>query len=360
MNLNDIEFENGSMDDLLGNPDKASVEPTQTHEEIEVSNFSETVEDPMSTQEDTSDDTPVESDVITEFLKNYGIEDGVITYENDNGDTEKVNFNDLDSAEQLNILKNLTQSNLSEAEIQTINFLRQNNITINDAIQYYSRAAVEEYIRQNGPVQREYSIDEYSDEEIYFADIKSKFPDMTDEEIQNDVESAKENGELFKKKVESIRKQYKAAEDEKIQDAKKQQEQMFIQFDNALKDSITNFNEISLDYKDNQADSIMIDDNMKNTIYHYLMDTSSDGESQFAKDLKNPQNWVKMAAYFLYGDDMISDISNYWKNELKTTRREVQKPAKQAQTTVKKLDNKTQKMTNYHQGFDFVGGENLL
>lgn len=361
MNLNDIEFENGSMDELLGTPDNSEVtEPTQPHEEIEVPDFTETVEDPMSTQEDITEDPSVETDVMIEFLKNYGIEDGIITYENDNGETEQVNFNELDSAEQLNILKELVNPGLSDVEINTINFLRSNNVTFQDAIEYYSKKAVQDYIDANGPVQKEYAIDDYSDDELYFADLKRKYPDMSDEEIQSDVDSAKENEELFKKKADAIRKQYKALEDEKVKEAENSRKQQYEQFTNAIVESVSQFNSISLDYKDKEADSLMIDNDMKNNIYHYLISPDENGESQFAKDLRDPNNWVMMAAYRLYGNEIISNITNYWKNELKTTRREAQKPVKQSQTTVKKVDNKKQEMANYHQGFDFVGGENLL
>ena len=360
MNLNDIEFENGSMDELLGTPDNTeTTEPTQPQEEIEVPDFTETVEDPMSTQEDTTEEPPVESDIMTSFLKEYGIEDGIIMYENDNGETEQVNFNELDSAEQLNILKELVNPGLSEEEIKTINFLRTNNATFQDAIEFYSKKAVQDYIDANGPVQKEYAIDDYSDEELYFADLKRKYPEMSDEEIQSDVDSAKENEELFKKKADAIRKQYKALEDEKVKEAENARKQQYEQFTQSIVDSVSQFNSISLDYKDKEADSLIIDNDMKNNIYHYLVNPDENGESQFAKDLRDPNNWVMMAAYRLYGNEIISNITNYWKNELKNTRRE-QKPVKQSQTTVKKADNKTQKMTNYHQGFDFVGGENLL
>ena len=254
------------------------------------------MDEPQDNPDDNSDDNTIaDSDVLTTFLSQYGIENGKITYENDNGDTEEVNFNELDSAEQLNILKELTTPDLSENEINTINFLRSNNVTLQDVIEYYSQVAVQNYIKENGPAPREYSIDEYSDDELYFADLKAKYPEMTDEEIQADVDSAKENEELFKKKADAIRKQYKANEDERAAAIKKQQQDQYTAFDNSIKQSITNFNEISLDYKDSKADALVIDDNMKNEIYNYLMNVGSDGKSQFAKDLEDTNKWVNFA-----------------------------------------------------------------
>ena len=254
------------------------------------------MDEPQDNPDDNGDnDTIADSDVLTTFLSQYGIENGKITYENDNGDTEEVNFNELDSAEQLNILKELTTPDLADHEIETINFLRKNNVTLQDVVEYYSQVAVQNYIKTNGPVQRDYSIDEYSDDELYFADLKAKYPEMTDEEIQADVDSAKENEELFKKKADAIRKQYKANEDERANYYRTQQEEQIRAYDNAIKNAIMNFNEVSLDYKDDKSDSLIIDDNMKNDIYRYIMEVNNDGVSQFAQDLQNPNVLVKIA-----------------------------------------------------------------
>lgn len=298
-NMNEIEFENGSLDDLLGDSqpidDNLDNDPNPQDDNIPVGDPN-LLDDPQDNPDDNSgDNTIADSDVITSFLREYGIENGMITYENDNGDTEEVNFNELDSAEQLNILKELVNPNLSDHEIETINFLRQNRITLQEAVEYYSQKAIQDYINANGPVQKDYSIDEYSDEELYFADLKMKYPDMSDEEIQSDVDSAKENEELFKKKAEAIRKQYKAKEDERIQAIQQQQKDQYVAFDNSIKQSITNFNEISLDYKDSKADALVIDNNMKNDIYNYLMRVDENGKSQFAKDLEDTNKWVNFA-----------------------------------------------------------------
>ena len=297
--MNEIEFENGSLDDLLGDSqpidDNLGNDPNPQDDDIPAGDPN-LLEEPQDNPDDNGDNSTVaDSDVITSFLREYGIENGMITYENDNGDTEEVNFNELDSAEQLNILKELVNPNLSDHEIETINFLRQNRITLQEAVEYYSQKAIQDYINANGSVQKDYSIDEYSDEELYFADLKMKYPDMSDEEIQSDVDSAKENEELFKKKADAIRKQYKAKEDERTQAIQQQQKDQYVAFDNSIKQSITNFNEISLDYKDSKADALVIDNNMKNDIYNYLMRVDENGKSQFAKDLEDTNKWVNFA-----------------------------------------------------------------
>ena len=300
-NMNEIEFEDVSLDDLLGDSqpidDNLDNDPTTQDDDIPAGD-SDLLDHPQDNPDDNSDDNTIaDSDVITSFLREYGVENGMITYENENGDTKEVHFNELDSAEQLNVLKGLVSStnNLADHEVQTINFLRQNKVTFQEAVEYYSQKAIQDYIKANGPVQKEYTIDEYTDEELYFADLKDKYPEMTDEEIQADVDSAKENEELFKKKADAIRKQYKAKEDERTQAIQQQQKDQYVAFDNSIKQSITNFNEISLDYKDSKADALVIDNNMKNDIYNYLMRVDENGKSQLAKDLEDTNKWVNFA-----------------------------------------------------------------
>lgn len=366
MNVNDFEFENESLDDLLGSNESTSTEQSNDQNIVDdtpgwedYNAYSDNEDDDTI---DRNDGSSTDSDVLTLFLRSHGVENGKITYENDNGETEEVNFNELDSAEQLNILKELTTPNLAQHEIDTINFLRQHNVTFQDAVEYYSRRAIENYIQTNGPIQKDYSIDDYTDEELYFADLKAKYPNMTDEEIQSDLNSAKENEELFKKKADSIRNQYKTNEDERARYYQQQQQQQIKAYDDAIKYALTNFNEITLDYKDSHADSLIIDNKMKNDVYRYVMQVDESGISQFARDLQNPETLVRIAWLARHADDAISDITNYWKNELKTSRRgETQKPRQQSQTTVKKVDNKRKEITDYHRNsVDFIGGENLL
>lgn len=366
MNVNDFEFENESLDDLLGSNESTSTEQSNDQNIVDdtpgwedYNAYSDNEDDDTL---DRNDGSSTDSDVLTLFLRSHGVENGKITYENDNGETEEVNFNELDSAEQLNILKELTTPNLAQHEIDTINFLRQHNVTFQDAVEYYSRRAIENYIQTNGPIQKDYSIDDYTDEELYFADLKAKYPNMTDEEIQSDLNSAKENEELFKKKADSIRNQYKTNEDERTRYYQQQQQQQIKAYDDAIKYALTNFNEITLDYKDSHADSLIIDNKMKNDVYRYVMQVDESGVSQFARDLQDPSTLVRIAWLARHADDAISDITNYWKNELKNSRREEpSKPRTQSQTTVKKVDNKKKEITDYHRNsVDFIGGENLL
>lgn len=331
--------ESEGFDDLLEDVTPDDTPPVNT-EEV-------TVETDIN--EDLVDDTPKEDDQVTEepsndfidsFLREYGIENKVITYENDNGETEEVKFDELDDSEKLAILKNLTSPNLTEDEVNTINYLRSNNATIQDVIEFYKQQAVEEYIKSHGENNKTYSIDEYTDDELYMADLKTKFKDMSDEDIEADLEVAKANEDLFKKKVTAIRNQYKAKEDEELKAAQKAQEDQYNNFKSSIEDALNNFSEISLDYKDSKSDRFGIADSEKDEVYRYILQQDEKGMTQLYKDLNDPKKLVKLAWLSKYADDFISDVSNYWKKQLKTTRRAESK----AQTTIVKPNTQKQEM----------------
>lgn len=359
---NHFDLNDGGFDSLLED-ESVVTEPTRT-EPTSVDIPDNTIEEPTEPKNDDSDTDPSsendtdEGDFLLSFLNGYGLKDGKVTYENDDGSTEEVNFNDLSSKEKLNILKELTATNLSQEEIKVINYLRANNATIQDVINYYSNKAIEDYINQNGPVEKHYEIDEYSDDEVYVADLRSKFEDMTDDEIKADLELAKENEDLFKKKVETIRKRYKEQEEEYSNQQKQEQEARYNDFKQSLSDQLHNFNEISMDYKDSKSDSLEIDDQEKENIYNYILNLDENGTSQFFKDLNDPQKLIELAWFSLYGKEAISDISNYWKGQLKNSRRNETKP----QTTIVKQDTKDKK-DNFFRHRNTVEtdyGENLL
>lgn len=358
-----FEVNSDSFDSLLDNstiqdPEPTNEEPVSVNSTVGDNLLSSSTSSEQDPEPSKTEDGVTNDDFLTSFLSEYGIHDGKITYETEDGNTEEVNFNELDSEEKLNILKELTAPNLTKDEIDVINYLRSNNKTIQDVIEYYSQKAVNDYIEKNGPVEKQYSVNEYSDDDLYIADLKSKFEGMTDEEIKVDLENAKENEELFKKKVDIIRKQYKAREEEEEKEAIKAQEEQYNNFKTSLEEQLNNFNEISMDYKDSKSDTLQIEQSEKEEIYKYILNQDENGTTQFFKDLNDPEKLVELAWFALYGKEAFSDISNYWKTQLKNTR----KAEPKTQTTIVNSNRTQQKdnFTNHRNSVETMYGENLL
>ena len=114
-----------------------------------------------------------------------------------------------------------------------------------------------------------------------------------------------------------------------------------------------------MDYKDNKSDSLQIEESEKEEIYKYILNQDENGATQFFKDLNDPKTLVELAWFALYGKEAISDITNYWKSQLKNTRKSVDnKP----QTTIVSLDKNKSKdnFTNHHKSVETEYGEDLL
>lgn len=288
-----------------------------------------------------------ELNAYEQFLLSKGVRDGkTIVYEDEEtGETSEVNFTDLTTDEQLRILNELSSPDLTDDELKTISFLRQNGVGIQDVINYYSDQAVKEYIantQQYNAAPINYKVDEYSNDELYLADLKSRYSDMTDEELLAELESAKENEEMFNRKVDSVRNRFKAIEQEnmRIQQAQiaKETEEAY----NIINQTIDQFNYVPLDYKNPSAGAMQVENEEKAAIWDYLFNKDAYGMSAFVRDLNDPSRLVEMAWRMLYGADAMADISTYWKSELKKSRRSTEPVKPKNSTTVVKNTSRPQ------------------
>ena len=286
-------------------------------------------------EKDVSDDNNkdnITEDIVSIFLKEKGILDPTkIQYEGEDGNIEEVDFASLDREEQLNILKEISAPDLSDHETEVINYLRKNRVTFNEVIDYFANQRLQEYLNNN-PIetpQKTYSIDDYTDDELYLADLKSKYPSFTDDELISKLNIAKADENLFQKEVDVLRTSYKAEEDRARQEAEFAEQQEYESLRNNLISAATSFSEIALDASDPQSDSLVIEDNDRNQILAYLLNQDKDGKSQFVKDIENPDMLIELAWHRINGRNTLSGVTQYWKNVLKEERKERAKLEKQ-------------------------------
>lgn len=281
------------------------------------------------------DKNPPVSNFLYEFLKEKGIEDpSKLQFENEDGEIEEVDFNSLSEEEKLNIINSVSDPGLSQHETDVINYLRQNNVTFNQVIDYFSKKAVEDYLAQNPDQahQKAYTIDDYTDDELYLADLKSKYPEFTDEELTSKLESAKSNETLFKKEVDALRADYKKQEDAEIEAQKQKEQQDYDDLVGNLQNILNNFNEVALDSTDAESDVLEIEDSDKQQVLAYLLNQDSEGKSQLVKDLENPATLIELAWLRTQGRALIDNTTRYWKDLLKQERKEKAKLQKELES----------------------------
>lgn len=269
-------------------------------------------------KEETEDNNEPEehSDFITKYLNEYGIANpSKLQFEDEEGKIVEKDFNSLTDEEKLNVFKELADPGYTDYEKQVVDYLRKNNATLDDIIAYYQQKAVEDYLNENPDKvwQRTYSIDEYTDDELYLADLKNKYPDFTDEELTSKLESAKLNEELFGKEVDAIRTSLKQQEDDEIKHQEEIEAQSYQELQNNLQAAMADFTEIVLDPEDNSQDalSLQIEDADRAVMLRYLLERDKDGKSQLVKDLENPKALIELAYYRTRERDNLTGLTRY-------------------------------------------------
>lgn len=268
--------------------------------------------------EEDYEDNDYDEDVVYSLLRNRGIDPNSVKFENENGEIEEVPFDSLSKEEQLQLLDyNDVDDNygLSQEEVQLINHLRYNNISVSDYNNYIAKQAVNNYASQINNVNQNMQIDYIPDDELYVIDLKSRIPEISDEELLEELENAKSNESVYSKKIESIRNEYRekelAMQQQEQQELLAQQQQQMAQFEQVIVDSIQNNDFIDLG---DSSLSLSVDD--KNELASFILDTDATGVRHIAKALNDPNTLVKMAWYALKGEEAIRQISNYYKQQI--------------------------------------------
>lgn len=286
-------------------------------------------QEPQTDDEEQEEDGNEEVDILTEFLQSKGINPQSVKMENDYGETEEYNFHDLSREEQLQLLNysptspEVDTSNLDLApdEEQLLGILRQNNMSVKDYLNAYGRHVIERYVANQPEPETDYEIDDFSDEELFIADLKDKVPDLTEEEALQELEIQRQNPELFKKKVDGLRANYKEREDQmrefEAKQTQAQQAQQAAQFEQLIVDTIQNND--SIDLGDTALE--LSEDDM-NEIASFILDTDSAGVRYIAKALNDPKTLVEMAWWALKGHDALNQITQYYKKQIAEARKE--------------------------------------
>lgn len=294
----------GEEQEIIKNPlisdDTQDIEPEETKEE-------ENKEEGENKEpEDASNDGKFEeSDAINRVLESKGLDPHAILYEDENGQEVSMNFYDLEPEEQYNLL-NYSPSNydLEDEEIETINFLRENNISLEDYTNYIKQQTLEEALSQK----QSYNVDGYNDDELYIEALRSQYPDLTDEELQLELDKEKNNESLFTKKISQIRSFYKeqediAAEQTRVENEAKEAAKLE-ETQNKLAMSAINTKEFM---------GFELDDEDRKEVFRSIFEKDINGKSLFFKMLEDPDKLFKVAFLALKEDEINKTIEREFK-----------------------------------------------
>lgn len=299
-------------------PDYESLEPEKPWmgDENQPQPADGTKPEPAAAQEPVQED-----DIIISMLKQIGISDpSKIKFENDEGEIEEVSWDSLSAEEKMNILTPESPDpnyGLEEPEINFINLLRDAGITPEEYINYQREQAIEEY-KQALEGNPQYEVERLSDEDLYTLDLQSRVPDMTDEEIAVALEHEKSNPALFEKKMQGIRAEYKALEDERRQNEElldqQQKQEQFEAFQADVLDAIESLDEVG-------GVKLNLDQDDMEEVANFILSLDSAGVSYLGKALDDPQTLARMAWFALKGDEAFATITDYYDKEIAKEKR---------------------------------------
>lgn len=252
-----------------------------------------------------------EDDLTSEVLRLKGITDpNKIKFEDETGAIIERSWDNLSRAEQLNILagQEKEESDLADDEIELLNAIRNSGMSVNDYLNTLQTP-------QEAPAQS-YKIDQLSDEDVYALDLLEKVgaDNITDEELEQAINNAKQNEALFKKTVEGLRKEYiRLQQDEEAQQANElaaQQEAAYRQFATSISNEIRGLNSFA-------GQELELSDEDSEELAAFMLELDDSGTSAFGRALQDPNLFTKAAFWLLNEEQIIEELSKQMQDNYK-------------------------------------------
>lgn len=242
-----------------------------------------------------------DEDLTTEVLRLKGITDpGKIKFEDETGAIVERAWDSLSREEQINILidQEVEQQDFDDSELQLINTIRESGMTPDEYIQ--------SLLPETEPTKR-YKVDDLSDDEVYALDLLHKVgSDISDEEINQALELAKQNEGLFKKTVEGLRKEYiRLQEDEEAQIANEKaarEEAAYNRFADSIKGQIKELDSFA-------GQSLQLSDDDIEDLSSFMLEIDDQGLSAFGRAMNDPALFTKAAFWILNEDKIVEELN---------------------------------------------------
>jgi hypothetical protein len=280
--------------------------------ELDTSIVDTSLEDESNVEYDDSEYTSEveEKDYVSRLLESRGIDRKRVQVVGEDGNVSEVNFDDLSDQDKFDILSYQDEPVLPEDhEIEMINYLRQNNMSLQDFAEWQRQEAIQEYLSSQQPASE---IDNYTDEEVIAYDFIRRFgEDMTDEEIDTEIERLKGDPDAYAKRVALLRGSFKAEEEAQMKLYQDQEnsralenEQMFVNTYYAAASNIDSIQNIELDNND------------RDELLRFVLEKDQANRTGLSKAMDNPDNVLKMAWYLLHGEECSNAMIDYFQKEI--------------------------------------------
>jgi hypothetical protein len=247
------------------------------------------------------------------YLSQFDIEAGMIQFE----DGSAVHFNELDSARQAEVLQQLHSSQatsvedkfgLDESEISLVNYLRQNNMSVDQMVDAMVREQMASMMTMQELAAENYA--EMTPEAIYTKFLQETSPEATPEQLASDLAKAKELSN-FAKLSESLRTQFTARQTAEVESANAKAIAEHTALVEEQRQQI-----VSAVLPMKEIAGLTLDNNIKNTVLDRILQTNEEGDSAFMDEVfAEPESLFKAAFWYTYGEAIVAQRDEYWKKE---------------------------------------------
>jgi len=269
----------------------------------------------LDTEGEPDPPADVELTGIESFLSGYGINGGMIEYE----DGTSARFTDLGAAEQEEVLNSLVTAatpsieekyNLDTDEIDLINSFRESGL--NDVGEYLNNivdSRVNSYLTQRDAETLDFGSIENDD--LYILHLKDKKPDMSNEEIANELNKAKELL-TYDDTIGSIRDSY-VLKQRAVNESKYNNEvhAFNAEVEMQREEVVSQVQDIT------DIAGAQLTDDIKEYLLHDIVELNDNNDPiLMEKIFSDPQNMFKANWFLNYGEDYISSLNDYWKKQV--------------------------------------------
>lgn len=282
-----------NFDDIIFDDDEFGELPSEQEKQEGTEDILPAIQQQPSSQE--------QEDLTTEVLKLKGISNPEkIKFEDETGAIIERAWDSLTREEQINILidQEQEQQEFDDSELQLINTIRESGMT------------PEEYLQSLLPEveqTKRYKVDDLSDEEVYALDLLHKVgQDISDEEINQAIELAKQNEGLFKKTVEGLRKEYiRLQEDEEAQitnEKAAKEEEAYNRFATSIKSQIQGLDSFA-------GQPLQLSDDDIEDLSSFMLELDDQGLSAFGRAMNDPSLFTRAAFWILNEDKIVEELN---------------------------------------------------
>ena len=250
---------------------------------------------------------------IEQYLSQFDIEGGMIDFK----DGSREHFNKLPADKQVDVLSKLHETStqeiedkygLDESEIGLINYMREQEGTIDEVIDQLARQRVQTYMTAQEV--NNMNVMDMSAEEVYTAHLLKSNANATVEQLEEDLATAKKMSnfdnivntlkqDMLQEQQNSIASQKQAGINELHTEIESQRKEVV--------DTISKMDSI---------DGLAINDGIKNEVLDLILNVDGDGDSQFMTEVfGTPDTLFKAAFWYKNGPDIVSTREEYWKKE---------------------------------------------